>query len=77
MRLMTLRQLLNQPIGTLAVSDETGESFRLMIWSGEKRLLVQDPNTTTLKPNLVDPDTLSEEDLDVEFQTKVVWFPED
>lgn len=67
MRLMTLRQLFNQPDGTLAVDTESGMAYRV----DDGKLFALAPNATALRLDVEDLD------LDKEFQTKVVWFPED
>lgn len=65
-RLTTLRELLAQPSGTLAVDTETGTSYRL----SDGQLFVQTPNAVAIR---LDFDL----DVDEEFQTTVVWTPED
>lgn len=65
-RLTTLRELLAQPSGTLAVDTETGTSYRL----SDGQLFAQTPNAAAIRLDVEDLN------LDEEFQTKVIWTPE-
>lgn len=65
-RLTTIRELLAQPDGTLAVDTETGTSYRI----DDGQLFAQTPNAAAIR---LDVEYL---DRDEEFQTTVVWTPE-
>ena len=61
--LNTIRELLAQPSGTLALDTETGTAYRL----SDGQLFAQTPNAAAIRLDVEDLD------LDEEFQTSVVW----